>query len=99
MKKYTESEIKESLNNLPNWSYQNGFLIREHSFQNFKEAFAAMTRISFECESLNHHPNWTNVYNRLTIQLQTHDADGITEKDFNLAAAIETIINNPMGSM
>ena len=51
-----------------------------------------MTRIAFECEVMNHHPKWDNVYNRLTIQLNTHDAGGITELDFKLAKKIEEIV-------
>jgi 4a-hydroxytetrahydrobiopterin dehydratase len=51
-----------------------------------------MTRISFEAERLNHHPEWTNVYNTLEIFLSTHDADGVTEKDFELAAIIDLLI-------
>ena len=53
-----------------------------------------MTRIAFECEVQNHHPNWYNVYNRLSIRLSTHDAGGVTEKDFKLAETIETLIAN-----
>ena len=51
-----------------------------------------MSRIAFECEALNHHPNWSNVYNVLTITLSTHDASGVTNKDFKLAEAIENIV-------
>ena len=51
-----------------------------------------MSRIAFECEALNHHPDWTNVYNVLTISLSTHDAGGVTEKDFKLINAIEAIV-------
>jgi 4a-hydroxytetrahydrobiopterin dehydratase len=51
-----------------------------------------MSRIAFECEALNHHPDWTNVYNVLTISLSTHRVNGVTEKDFKLAEAIETIV-------
>ena len=54
--------------------------------------WSAMSRIAFECEALNHHPNWSNVYNTLNISLSTHDANGVTEKDFKLAEAIESII-------
>ena len=53
-----------------------------------------MTRIAFECEAQNHHPNWYNVYNKLSIRLSTHDAGGVTEKDFKLAKTIETLIAN-----
>ena len=52
-----------------------------------------MTLIAFECEAQGHHPDWTNVYNTLTIRLNTHDADGITEKDFRLAHSIWQIIH------
>ena len=51
-----------------------------------------MSRIAFECEALNHHPNWSNVYNVLTISLSTHSANGVTRKDFDLAEAIESIV-------
>ncbi len=51
-----------------------------------------MSRIAFECEALNHHPNWSNVYNVLTISLFTHSANGVTKKDFALADAIEAIV-------
>ena len=59
---------------------------------NFKDCFSAMSRIAFECEAQNHHPNWRNVYNTLYISLSTHDANGVTEKDFKLADAIEAIV-------
>ena len=52
-----------------------------------------MTRIAFEADAMNHHPSWTNVYNTLEITLSTHDAGGVTEKDFKLARAIEEIVN------
>ncbi|MEM6866454.1 MAG: 4a-hydroxytetrahydrobiopterin dehydratase, partial [Bacteroidota bacterium] len=58
----------------------------------FKEAFSIMTRIAFECEKMNHHPNWENVYNQLTVKLNTHDVGGITPLDIDLATAIESII-------
>mgnify|MGYP001219905185 FL=1 len=53
---------------------------------------SAMNRIAFECEALNHHPDWSNTFNVLKIAISTHDADGVTEKDFKLAHAIEDII-------
>ncbi len=53
-----------------------------------------MTRIAFECEAQNHHPDWSNVYNSLHIRLSTHDANGVTEKDFTLAKSIEKIIES-----
>ena len=53
-----------------------------------------MTRIAFECEAQNHHPDWSNVYNSLYIRLNTHDVGGITSNDFKLAESIENIVNN-----
>ena len=57
-----------------------------------KTAFSAMSRIAFECEAMNHHPNWSNSYNILKITLATHDAQGVTTKDFELAKAIDLIV-------
>jgi 4a-hydroxytetrahydrobiopterin dehydratase len=93
MKKLNENQIQEKLSNISGWSYENGSITKSYKFKNFKEAFATMSRIAFECEAQNHHPNWENVYNSLTIKLNTHDVDGLTQKDFDLATAIEEIIN------
>lgn len=93
MNKLSEQEIKEKLNGLEGWSYAENSLQTSFEFESFKEAFTLMTRIAFEAEALNHHPNWTNVYNQLEITLSTHDAGGVTEKDFELAKAIESIVN------
>ncbi|MCM5664078.1 4a-hydroxytetrahydrobiopterin dehydratase [Galbibacter mesophilus] len=92
MKTFNETEIKERIEKLEYWDYEEGFLVTSLDFKDFADAFAMMTRIAFEAEALNHHPEWSNVYNNLTIRLNTHDADGITEKDFNLATRIEEII-------
>jgi 4a-hydroxytetrahydrobiopterin dehydratase len=64
-----------------------------YEFKNFKEAFSLMARVAFECEAQNHHPDWSNVYNRLYVRLSTHDANGVTEKDFKLARSIESILS------
>lgn len=90
---YTEEQIQTELQNLNGWSYNENAIHTSLEFENFKEAFSMMTRISFEAEKLNHHPNWTNVYNELSISLSTHDAAGVTEKDFELARIIEDIID------
>jgi len=64
------------------------------TFKNFTEAFSFMTHVAFYCEKFNHHPNWTNVYNRVHVQLTTHDAGNtVTDKDHQLAKAIEMIYN------
>lgn len=92
MTKLTDQEIEAKLLRFPDWEYYENAIHVEFEFDNFKDCFSAMSRIAFECEALNHHPNWANVYNILTISLSTHDVDGVTEKDFKLAEAIETIV-------
>ncbi|WP_406683686.1 4a-hydroxytetrahydrobiopterin dehydratase [Seonamhaeicola sp. MEBiC1930] len=92
MSKLSEQEIEKKLLRFPDWEYFNNAINAEFEFENFRDCFSAMSRIAFECEALNHHPNWTNVYNVLTISLSTHDAEGITKKDFELAEAIENIV-------
>ena len=93
MEKLTEKEITEKLTHLKGWDYKDNCIQKNYEFKNFKQAFAFMTRVAFECEAQNHHPDWENVYNSLTISLNTHDVGGITENDFNLAETIESIIN------
>ena len=92
MNTLTENEIEQRLLRLPEWDYFDNAIHAEFEFDNFKDCFSAMSRIAFECEALNHHPDWTNVYNVLKISISTHDANGVTEKDFKLAHAIETIV-------
>jgi len=93
-KRLEPSEIEERLAQLQGWEFVDNFIIKSFTFKDFKEAFSAMTRIAFECEKMNHHPNWENVYNTLVIKLNTHDAGGVTEKDFKLAQTIETIFTS-----
>ena len=93
MKKLSDNQIEEKLSDISGWSYTNGYISKTYTFKNLKEAFAVMSRIAFECEAQEHHPNWENVYNSLTIKLNTHDANGITQNDFDLASIIEKIIN------
>ncbi|WP_343486693.1 4a-hydroxytetrahydrobiopterin dehydratase [Allomuricauda sp. d1] len=93
MEKLSDTAIQEKLRDLNGWSFENETIQKKYTFKDFKEAFSVMTRIAFECEALNHHPDWSNVYNSLTVRLNTHDANGITEKDFNLAEKIEAITN------
>jgi 4a-hydroxytetrahydrobiopterin dehydratase len=74
------------------WKEQNNQLVRSFEFKDFMEAFAFMTRVAILAEKHNHHPEWSNVYNKLEIKLSTHDAgDVITEKDRKLAAAIDAL--------
>ena len=77
---------------MSNWQETDHGLVRSFTFADFREAFAFMTRVAFEAEAMGHHPEWTNVYNRVEVRLSTHDAGGrITQKDHDLAAAIDRI--------
>jgi len=93
MRKLSEQEINDHLESLVGWQLTEGGLQTSFEFENFKEAFTLMTRIAFEAEKMDHHPNWTNIYNTLEITLTTHAAGGVTEKDIKLAQAIEKIVN------
>lgn len=92
MSKLSDDIIEKKLLRFPDWEFYDDALHADFEFDNFKDCFSAMSRIAFECEALNHHPQWTNVYNELKITLSTHDAKGVTEKDFKLAEAIEAIV-------
>lgn len=92
MSKLSVEDIEKRLSNLSEWDYYDDAIHAEFEFENFKDCFSAMSRIAFECEALNHHPDWTNVYNVLTISLRTHSVNGVTEKDFKLAKAIDAIV-------
>lgn len=92
MPKLSEEDIEKRLLHFPDWEYHNNAIHAEFEFENFKDCFSAMSRIAFECEALNHHPDWSNTYNVLTISLSTHSANGVTNKDFKLAEAIEAIV-------
>jgi len=92
MSKLSEQDIKAKLLRFPDWGYYDNAIHAEFEFENFKDCFGAMSRIAFECEALSHHPKWSNTYNILTISLSTHDAGGVTNKDFKLAEAIEDIV-------
>ena len=92
MIKLSESSIEEKLENLPGWSVKNDKLYKEFQFNDFNQAFGFMTRAAMEIEKMNHHPEWFNVYNRITVELTTHDAGGITDNDVNLARILNSLI-------
>jgi 4a-hydroxytetrahydrobiopterin dehydratase len=78
--------------NQTDWTEINNQLVKEFTFKDFTQAWGFMTKVAFVSEKMNHHPEWTNCWNRVTIKLSTHDAgDIITEKDRNLAQAIENL--------
>ncbi len=92
-KKLSDAEIQEKLEDLNGWSVDNGKLHKEFRFDNFVSAFGFMTQLALIAESMNHHPEWFNVYNRVTIDMSTHDADGITELDFKFASHADSLSN------
>ena len=84
----SEEQIRKEL---PSWTIKNGKLHKEFAFADFVQAFSFMTKIALHAEKMNHHPEWFNVYNRVTIDLMTHDAGSITANDVELAKFIESI--------
>ena len=86
------AEIEAKLANLDGWALIDGKLHREFQFANFVEAFGFMASTALVAEKMDHHPEWSNVYNRVRVDLTTHDADGITELDFELAAAMNDAV-------
>jgi len=88
----SELEIGEELKQLSEWSVKNDKLHKEFKFDNFNQAFGFMTRAAMEIEKMNHHPEWFNVYNRITVELTTHDAGGITKNDVNLARILNALV-------
>lgn len=89
----TRDALTEALASLPSWTHDpaRDALTRELKFRSFNEAFGFMSRVALKAEALNHHPEWTNVYNRVAITLTTHDAGGLTELDVRLARFIDRI--------
>src|SRR5215475_6364939 len=84
-------EVTRRLAQLPGWTLVAGKLHREYRFADFVEAFGVMASVALVAERMNHHPEWFNVWNTVRIDLTTHDAGGITAKDFELAAAMERL--------
>tara|TARA_Y100000590_G_scaffold28003_1_gene31386 strand:+ start:3145 stop:3423 length:279 start_codon:yes stop_codon:yes gene_type:complete len=91
MRKLSDDEIQNYLKELKDWTVVNGKLHKEIEFADFTEAWKFMTIAVTEIEKMNHHPEWFNVYNKLVIDLMTHDAEGITENDVNLAKYLDKI--------
>jgi 4a-hydroxytetrahydrobiopterin dehydratase len=91
MRKLTEVEIESRLSNLPGWSIVEGKLHREFQFKDFVSAFAFMTGLALVAESRNHHPEWCNVYNKVVLDLTSHDVQGISALDFDLATAASAL--------
>jgi 4a-hydroxytetrahydrobiopterin dehydratase len=89
--KLSESEIQSALRELNGWTVVNGKLHREYKFADFVNAFGFMASAALVAEAMGHHPEWFNVYNRVTVDLTTHDAGGITAKDRELAGKMDAL--------
>jgi 4a-hydroxytetrahydrobiopterin dehydratase len=90
-RKLTDAEVAAALRELNGWRIEGGKLHREFRFGDFSEAFGFMARAALAAESMNHHPEWFNVWSRVVVDLQTHDAGGLTELDFELARRMSAI--------
>ncbi len=91
MKALTEELIKNELQNVADWFYNDNAIEKKLVFKNFMEALAFIVKVGVLSEKRNHHPELYNVYNKVTIRLTTHDANGVTMKDFDLAKAINEL--------
>lgn len=90
-KKMQSEEVEHALASLDGWGIEDGALTRDYRFASFVEAFGFMRKMADVSEKLNHHPDWTNVYDRVAVRMSTHDAGGITELDFEWAREAERI--------
>lgn len=94
IQKITPEQIASLMTALPQWRYQperGGGITRDFKFVDFNEAFGFMTRVALLAELHSHHPEWTNVYNRVSITLTTHDAGGLSARDLDLAQRIDQL--------
>ncbi|MBS0616760.1 MAG: 4a-hydroxytetrahydrobiopterin dehydratase [Spirochaetes bacterium] len=92
MQLLSNGEIVQALQHLPDWHVREGTLTKDFTFKNFGDAFGFMTRVAFIAEKMNHHPDWSNTYNRVSISLITHDKGGLTKLDREFALAVEKLL-------
>ena len=90
--KLSDAAVRDALAGLPAWTLLDGKLHREYRFADFVAAFGFMTRAALVAEAMDHHPDWKNVYNRVVVDLVTHDAGGITERDLTLARRMDELV-------
>ncbi|AOZ99746.1 4a-hydroxytetrahydrobiopterin dehydratase [Flavobacterium commune] len=91
MEVYNENTAQSMLSELTNWTFVNNGIEKKFQFKNFNQALAFIVQVGLLAETKNHHPELYNVYNKVNIRLSTHDANGVTDKDFDLAKAIEKL--------
>ncbi len=92
IEKLSSEQIENELKNLDGWTVKNGKFHKDFQFDDFNQAFGFMTRAAMHIEKMNHHPEWFNVYNKLSVELMTHDAGGITQNDVSLAKILNSLV-------
>ena len=99
MKKLEPNAARERVAELPAWRYDEstGAITRKFAFADFAQAFAFMTAVALVAEKRDHHPEWSNVWNRVEITLTTHDANGLSQRDVNMAWAIDRLLGSVGG--
>jgi 4a-hydroxytetrahydrobiopterin dehydratase len=97
MAKLNKTELQAALDSLPGWTLENEKLHRNYAFVDFVHAFGFMATSAIAIEAMEHHPEWSNVWNKVVIDLTTHDAGGITSKDILLANKLEAIAQKLLG--
>ena len=90
-RKLSDAEIQDALKKLPGWKVEKAKLHREYQFENFVQAFGFMTSSALTAESMNHHPEWFNVYHKVVVDLSTHSLGGISTFDLELAKKMEVL--------
>jgi 4a-hydroxytetrahydrobiopterin dehydratase len=90
--KLSDQQVQEHLSTLSGWELKDGKLHKTYKFKNFVEAFGFMTRGALEAEKMHHHPEWFNVYNRVVVDLTTHDVSGISDLDVALAKKLDALV-------
>ncbi len=91
LEKLSDEQIRKELSNISGWNVMNGKLHKDFVFKDFIDAFGFMSRAAIHIEKMNHHPEWFNVYNKIKVDLVTHDAGGITQNDINLAKILNSL--------
>jgi 4a-hydroxytetrahydrobiopterin dehydratase len=95
MKTFSKEEILDYRDlHIKNWKFENNSLKRDFKFRSFVDAFSFMTAVALEAEKMNHHPDWSNGFNRVSVSITNHSAGGITQLDFDLAEKMDRIFNN-----
>jgi 4a-hydroxytetrahydrobiopterin dehydratase len=91
MATFTDAQIEEALEGLPGWSRDGEAIVRTFEFDDFSAAISFMTRAAGPIDEMDHHPEWTNVYNRVDVRLSSHDVGGVTDRDVQLARVLDRI--------